>query len=86
MCAYAPTEEYVESTKQTFFNALQKAILIVKQIHPTYKILVGADMNATIGCHSDGSWPYLGVNNGDLRTNDNGSRLLRLSHQCNFLL
>ena len=39
-------------------------------------------MNATIRCDSNGSWPYLGANNDDLPTNDNGSRLLRLSHEC----
>ena len=80
------TEEYAESTKQIFFSTLRKAITTVKQKHPTYKILIGADMHAAIGCDSSGSWPYLGANNDDLPTNDNGSRLLRLSHECQFLL
>ena len=86
ICAYAPTEEYAESTKQTFFSKLRNTITTVKQKHPTYKIIIGADMNATIGCDSNGSWPYLGANNDNLPTNDNGSRLLRLSHECKLFI
>ena len=33
-----------------------------------------------------GSWPYLGANNDDLPTNDNGSRLFRLSHECKIFI
>ena len=40
-CAYAPTEEYAESTKQLFFNTLQTSILNVKKEHPSFKILIG---------------------------------------------
>ena len=47
-CAYAPTEKYADSSKQAFFNTLQKSILQVKKEHPRFKIIVGADMNATI--------------------------------------
>ena len=86
ICAYATAEEYAESTKQIFFSTLRKTITNVKQQHPTYKIIIGADMNATIGCDSNGSWPYLGTNNDDLPTNDNGSRLLRLSHECKLFI
>ena len=74
-CAYAPTELYADSTKELFFNTLQKAIQKVKKEHPGYKVLIGADMNATIGCDSFGSWSYLGPNNDNLKTNDNGTRL-----------
>ena len=85
-CAYAPTEKYAESSKQLFFNTLRKSILNVKKEHPGFKVLLGGDMNATIGCDSNGSWSYLGTNNDDLATNDNGSRLLSLSEECKLYL
>ena len=44
ICAYAPTEQYVNSTKETFFSTLQKE-------HPCYMSLFGADMNAIIVSH-----------------------------------
>ena len=61
-CAYAPTEQYADSTKEILFSTLQKAIQKVKKEHPCFKILIGADTNATIGCNSFGSWSYLGPN------------------------
>ena len=85
-CAYAPTEKYADSSKQAFFNTLQKSILQVKKEHPRFKIIVGADMNATIGCDSNGSWSYLGTNNDEHATNDNGTRLLSLSEECNLYI
>ena len=39
-------------------------------------------MNATIGYNSNGLWSYLGTNNDDLPTNDNGTRVLSLSEEC----
>ena len=80
-CAYAPTEEYADSSKDRFFNTLNKAIQKVKREHPSFKVLVGADMNATIGTDSFGSWSFLGPNNDELTTNNNGSRLLNLSDE-----
>ena len=53
-CAYAPTEKYADSTKEKFFSTLSSAISKVKKEHPGFKILVGADMNATIGDDSFG--------------------------------
>ena len=58
-CAYSPTEEYAESTKQLFFSTLQKSIQTTKTKYPGFKVLIGADMNATIGCDSNGYWTYL---------------------------
>ena len=49
-CAYSSTEQYADSTKEIFFSTLQKAIQKVKKEHPCFKILIGADLNATIGC------------------------------------
>ena len=57
-CAYAPTEEYAESTKNFFYNTLQTSILKVKNEHPGFKLI---DMNATVGNDSNGSWSYLGI-------------------------
>ena len=54
--AYAHTEQYADSTKDTLFNTLQKAVLKAKKEHPSFKILIGADMNATIGCDYFVSW------------------------------
>ena len=36
ICAYAPTEEYAESTKQTFFSTLRKAVNPVNTVNPTW--------------------------------------------------
>ena len=81
ICAYAPTELYAESTKNKFFNTLHSSIQKVKKEHPGYKILIGADMNATIGNDSFGAWTFLGPNNDSFDTNDNGTRLLTLSNE-----
>ena len=43
-------------------------------------------MNATIGSDSNGSWSYIGTNNDELPTNDNGSRRLRLSQECQLYI
>ena len=43
-------------------------------------------MNATIVFDYNGSWSYLVANNDDLPTNDNGSRILRLSHECKLFI
>ena len=85
-CAYAPTEKYADSTKEKFFSTLSGAISKVKKEHPSFKILVGADMNATIGNDSYGPWSHLGINNDELETNDNGSRLLRFSKENSLFI
>ena len=79
--AYAPTEEYAESTKDKFFNTLNSVVQKTKKEHPSFKVLIGADMNATIGEESFGTWSFLGPNNDKLKTNDNGSRLLTFSNE-----
>ena len=80
-CAYAPTELYADYTKEKNFNTLHKAIQKVKKEHPCFKVLIGADMNATIGNDSFGPWSHLGPNNDDFETNDNGTRLLTFSDE-----
>ena len=83
----APTEQYAESTKDTFFNTLQKAVQKVKKEHPSFNVLIGADMDATGHGHdSFGSWSHIGPNNDDLLTNDNGTRLLSFSDECKLFI
>ena len=62
-------------------NSLAHYSQKVKQKYPSFKILIGADMNATIGEESFGSWSFLGPNNDKYKTNDNGTRLLSLSNE-----
>ena len=85
-CVYSPTEEYSDSSKLLFYNKLQKSILNAKKKYPGFKVIVGGDLNATIGNDSYGSWSYLGRNNDNLPTNDNGTRLLSLSQECNLFI
>ena len=67
-------------------NTLQKPMLKVKKEHPGFKLIVGADMNSTVGNDSNGSWSYLGTNNDSLSTNDNGWRLLSMTQKCNLYI
>jgi exonuclease III len=76
----------IDSTKEKFFSTLSLAIQKVKREHPGFKVLVGADMNATIGNDSFGPWSYLGPNNDEYATNDNGTRLLSLSNENNIFI
>ena len=62
-------------------TTLNMAIQKVKKEHPGFKVLIGADMNVTIGFDSFGSWSYLGPSNDKYKTNDNGVRLLSLSDE-----
>ena len=43
--AYAPTEKYTDSAKQSFWNALSKT---AQNSDRSYKLLIGGDFNATI--------------------------------------
>ena len=61
-------------------HAIQK----VKRDFPGFKVLIGADMNATIGEESFGPWEY--HNNDQLETNDNGTRLVSLSNEKKLFL
>ena len=78
---YAPTEDAKKSKKETLYRVLEKTI---KCTPAKYKQIVISDMNATIGSESHGFWKCLGTTNNNLKTNDNGERLLKLSesHKC----
>ena len=74
-----PTEEYAATSKELFYWHLRKTIKI-----SSFKIVIGADMNATVGKDSEGEWPCIGRNNDELATNDNGSRLLNLCQELSL--
>ena len=77
--AYAPHEDYAETTKATFYRELDKAKKDLS-VHSKYKLVTLGDLNATIGSSSkeSGLWDsILGHNNSDrIETNNNGERLL----------
>ena len=84
--AYAPCEDKSESMKQLFYNNLRQTLKKVKKNYPSYKLLIGADMNATIGNESNNQWTYLGKFNDDLPTNDNGTRTLSFCQDFNLFI
>ena len=43
-------------------------------------------MNATIVCDSNDCWTYLGTNNDEHATNDNGTRFFSLSEECKLYI
>ena len=78
---YAPTEDAKKSKKETFYRVLEKTI----KCNPAkYKQIVIGDMNATLGNESYGFWKCLGATNNNLKTNDNGERLLKLAESQKF--
>ena len=84
--AYSPTDtvKTSEASKDFFYYQLDKAIKAAKKKHPSYKILIGGDMNATIGTDSYGVWKCLGRNNDNLITSGNGRRLLTVCENNNL--
>ena len=80
---YAPTNEAKDSAKDTFYRQLQK---IVNLCDKEYKLILGADMNATIAQSSFGFWRCLGKNNYDRATNDNVMRLLKFADENHPIL
>ena len=81
---YAPPDYSKESQKDQFYRDFQKAI---NAIPKSYKSIIGGDLNATIGEDSSGYWSCLGpTNNVNMKTNDNGKRLLAFAEQNNHRL
>ena len=60
ICGYAPTDVSAESSKDRFYHLLDVAIKTTKKNHPSFKIIIGGDMNATIGNDSFGDMKCLG--------------------------
>ena len=84
--AYSPTDVGSESSKDHFYHQLDKAIKASKKNRPSFKILIGSDMNATIGTDSYGVWKCLGRNIDDRLTNGNGQRLLTVCENNNLYI
>ena len=83
-CCYAPTDtkSYSDQTKDAFYNTLRKATSNVKKDHPSYKLVVGGDFNATIGTDSQAeNLKCIGQNNDSDPTSENGHRLLQFAQE-----
>jgi exonuclease III len=75
---YAPTEPSPDTSKIEFYNKLKKAIKSARTDHPKFKIVIGGDMNATIG-NDIRNGKFIGKNNDECGTNKNGDMLV---HFC----
>ena len=77
---YSPTDTkvYSDATKDAFYSTLSKAIKNIKSEHPSFKLIVGGDFNATVGrdCEPD-KWAFVGNNHDPDPTSENGLRLLK---------
>ena len=77
---YCPTEDHSDTTKESFYRTLNKSIQKLKKDHPSYKVIVAGDFNATIGqdCNHE-SWMGVGSFNDDAPTSYNGEKLIETS-------
>lgn len=84
---YAPTEEYSTSVKEAYHNNLTNIIKSTKLSHPSFKLLIGGDFNATIGndCQSS-NWRCVGPYNDDEPTSFNGMKLLEMAETNNLFI
>ena len=84
---YSPTDtkSYSEQTKDAFYRTLGKATSTVKSEHPSFKLVVGGDFNATIGNDCElGQWECVGDNHDPDPTSPNGTRLLTFCQEQNL--
>ncbi len=67
------TKSYSDHTKDAFYIYLRKATTTIKSKHPSFKLVVGGDFNATIGKDCE-SYEKLrvGNNNDPNPTSSNG--------------
>ena len=72
---YAPHEGYAESSNDAFHNSFAKALVSTKKAHPSFKLLVCGDFNATIGTDCIDS-DYVGLYNDSDPTSFNGTKLI----------
>ena len=84
---YSPTDtkSYSEQSKDAFYRTLGAATTKVKSEHPSFKLIVGGDFNATIGndCAPD-QWGCVGNNHDPDPTSPNGTRLLNFCKDQNL--
>ena len=84
---YAPTDtkSYSDQIKNNFYHTLRKSVSSVKKDHPSYKLVIGGDFNATIGndFQTENS-KCIGKNNDPNPTSENGHRLLQFAHENNL--
>ena len=73
---HTDTKVYSDTTKDTFYSTLSKAIKSIKLEHPSFKLIVGGDFNATVGrdCEPD---KFVGNNHDPDPTSENRLRLLK---------
>lgn len=84
---YCPTEQYAESTKQSFYQTLQKIVHKCKNEHPSFKVIVTGDFNATIGHDCDmNRWRSVGPFNDNNPTSFNGLRLIETAESEDLFL
>ena len=81
------TKSYSEQTKDAFYKTLGGATTKVKTEHPSFRLVVGGDFNATIGkdCSSE-QWECAGKNHDSDPTSSNGTRLLNFSKELNLFV
>ena len=88
-CCYSPcdTKSYSDQTKDAFYKSLGAATTKVKKEHPSFKLIVGGDFNATIGkdCVPE-QWDCIGNNHDPDPTSPNGTRLLNFSKELNLFI
>ena len=65
-------------TKDAFYSTLSKAIKTIMLDHPSFKLIVGGDFNATVGrdCERD-KWAFVDNNHDPDPTSENVLRLLK---------
>lgn len=73
-------------SKDGFFHFLNSTIKSMKKKHPSFKIVIGGDMIATISNDAFGKWKSLGPNNDDLSTNGNGRWLMTWCDNNNLFM
>jgi len=78
---YSPNETYSIPSKEIFYNTLSKAITTTKKSHPSFKLVVCGDFNATIGkdCSQNNSLACVGRFNDDEPTSFNGTKLIEVA-------
>ena len=77
---YGPTEQHSETTKSVFYDKLRKAVIEMEKNHPSFKIILAGDFNASIGddCSPD-SWQCVGKFHDNIETSFNGTKLIETS-------